>query len=83
MAKAEMNYDKVEGESLAIYSGVLMNRRYLTGTQFEVMTDHSALPTFYNRVSKIAPHRVERHRGRLGAFDMEVTYVPGETMPCD
>ena len=78
-----MNYDKVEGESLAIYSGVLMNRRYLAGTQFEVMTDHSALPTFYNRVSKIAPHRVERHRGRLGAFDMEVTYVPGEIMPCD
>ena len=53
LAKAEMNYDKVEGESLAVYSGVLMNRRYLSGTTFEVMTDHSALPTFYTSPARL------------------------------
>ena len=31
---AERNYPKVDGESLAIYSGIRMNRRYLHGTRF-------------------------------------------------
>ena len=83
LVKSEMNYHKIEGESLAIYSGVLMNRRYLSGTKFTVMTDHSSLPGFYNNTSRIAPHRVDRHRGRLGAFNLTVQYVPGENMPCD
>ena len=39
-----MNYNKVEGESLAIYSEILMNRQYLFGTLFTVMSDYSALP---------------------------------------
>ena len=26
---------------------------------------------------------MDRHRGRLGAFDMKVEYVPGNQMPCD
>ena len=30
-----------------------------------------------------APHRVDRHRGRLGAYDMKVDYVPGDKHPCD
>ena len=47
------------------------------------MTDHSALPAMYNDTLRPAPHRVDRRRGRLGAFDMTVEYVPGEKMPCD
>ena len=81
--KSEMNYNKVEGESLAIYSGVLMNRKYLLGAPFTVMTDHSSLPSMYNSPSRPAPHRVDRHRGRLGAFDMKVDFVPGHKNPCD
>ena len=38
---AEENYSKVEGESLAVYSGVKMHKQYLYGTAFTVMTDHS------------------------------------------
>ena len=83
LVKSEINYHKIEGESLAIYSGVLMNRRYLAGTEFTVMTDHSSLPAFYNNTSKIAPHRVDRHLGRLGAFNLTIQYVRGELMPCD
>ena len=56
LVKSEINYHKIEGESLAIYSWVLMNRRYLTGTKFTIMTDHSSLPGFYNNSTKIAPH---------------------------
>ena len=79
---AETNYSKVEGESLAIYSGVKMNRQYLYGTNFTVMTDHSALPSLYN-TTRPAPHRVERHRGRLGSFQFKVQFVPGNKHPCD
>ena len=82
LVKSEKNYDKVEGESLAIYSGVLMNKRYLFGAPFTVMTDHSSLPTLYNS-RRPAPHRVDRHRGRLGAFQFTTQYVPGDKNPAD
>lgn len=68
LVKSERNYKKVEGESLAIYSGCIMNRRYLFGKPFTVKTDHSALLVLYNNTGRPAPHRVDRHRGRLGAF---------------
>ena len=48
LVKCEMNYPKINRESLAIYSGVTMNRKYLLGAPFTVMTDHSALPAMYN-----------------------------------
>ena len=83
LVKSEKNYNKIEGESLAIYSGVLMNRKYLLGAPFMVMTDHSALPAMYNNLSRTAPHRVDRHRGRLSAFNMKVELVSGHKNPCD
>lgn len=55
LVKSEMNYNKIEGESLAIYSGVLMNGKYLLGVPFTVMMDHSALPAMYNNPSRLAP----------------------------
>ena len=83
LVKSEMNYPKIDGESLAIYSGAMMNRKYLLGAPFTAMTDHSALPAMYNNPGRPAPHRVDRHRGRLGAFDMKVEFVPGDKHPCD
>ena len=79
---AERNYSKPEGESLAIYSGIKMNRQYLYGTLFTVMTDHSVFPSQYN-TTRSTPHRVERHRGRLASFQFKVQYVPGNKQPCD
>ena len=54
---AEQRYPKVDGESLAIYSGINMNRRHLYGIPFVDMTDHSALLPLY-KPSKVAPARV-------------------------
>ena len=73
----------MDGESLAIYSGINMNRRYLYGITFMVMTDHSALLSLYNKPNRSALARVERHRSRLRNFDFKVDYCPGEEMPCD
>ena len=38
LTKAELNYQKIEGESLAVYSGIKSNQRYLLGTEFEAIT---------------------------------------------
>ena len=48
---------KVEEESLAIYSGVLMNRRYLIGTQFIVLTVQSTFQALYNNMGRTTPYR--------------------------
>ena len=78
----ETNYSKVDGESLTIYSRLKMNWQYLYGMSFTVMTDHSSLPSLYN-TTRPAPHRVERHRGRLGSFQFKVHFVLGNKHPCD
>ena len=60
---------EIEGQSLAIYSGIQMNRRFLYGAPFTVMTDHAALIPLYNNTNRLASTRVERHRSRLRGFD--------------
>ena len=83
LERAEERYHKIEGESLAIYSRIKMNSRYLHGTTFTVMTDHAALLPLYNKTDRPAPARVERHRSRLRGYDFNVDFCPGEKMPCD
>ena len=53
--ESELNYGKVDGESLAILSGVLSNKMYLYGPSFEVVTDHLPLVSLYNSHSKSLP----------------------------
>ena len=81
--KTEKNYSPIEGESLAIYSGILTNKMYLYGIPFTVITDHKPLPPLYNSYKKTGPVRVERHRVRLQGFDFSVKYEPGRYNPCD
>ena len=83
LTKAEQNYGKIEGESLALFSGTKTNSRYLYGTKFEIVTDHEPLVPLYNNPGRPAPVRVERHRSKLRQFDFKVVYEPGRTSPCD
>ena len=48
MTLTEQGYSKVEGESLSVLTGVRTNKRYLYGTQFEVVVDHQPLVSLYN-----------------------------------
>ena len=59
-----------------------MQKQYLYGTEFTVMTDYASLPSLYNTTRPV-PHRVERHQGRLRLFQFKVQHVPGNQMPCD
>ena len=78
-----MNYGKVDGESLAVLSGIMANRSYLYGTRFTVVGDHESLIPLYKSHSRELPVRVARHRSKLGGFDFELKYEPGSTNPSD
>ena len=57
--KTEQAYPKVEGESLGIINGVKKHKKYLYGTQFEVLVDHELLVSLYNKKKEL-PARVAK-----------------------
>ena len=81
MTKAELNYGKIEGESLAMFSGTKTNSRYLYNTEFKIDTDHEPSVPLYDNRGRPAPVRVERHRSKLQQFAFKVVYDPGRTSP--
>ena len=81
--KAEMNYGKVDGESLGVLTGIKSNKMYLYGKPFEVVVDHEPLCTMYNQHSREVTVRVAKHKSKLLSFDFQVIYQPGATNPCD
>ena len=81
--ETECNYGKVDGESLAVLSGILTNKMYLYGTRFTVITDHKPIVPMYNSHSKSIPVRVAKHKSKLRAFDFDVAYEAGVTTPSD
>ena len=83
LTSTEQRYSKVEGESLAVYSQIMTNRRYLYGIEFEVVVDHEPLVTLYNNKGSPLPVRVAKHVAKLRGFKFTVVYEPGTTTPCD
>ena len=47
------------------------------------VVDHKLLLPLYNKVSRSKQARVDRHKMKLAAFDIEVVYEPGTSNPCD
>ena len=70
-------------ESLGLYSGIVSNRMHLLRTKFVAVVDHKLLLPLYNKVSRSKQARVDRHKMKLAAFDIEVVYEPGTSNPCD
>ena len=83
LTKAELSYGKVDGESLAVLSGIMANRMFLYGTRFEVVGDHKPLIPLYRSHSRELPVRVAKHKSKLGSFDFSLVYEPGPTNPSD
>jgi len=83
LTPTEERYGKVEGESLAVLTGIKTNRMYLYGTNFEVVVDHKPLVPLYNSPGRPSPIRVDRHKSKLLAFNYTVVYKPGHRNPCD
>ena len=59
---AEMNYGKVDGESLGVLAGIRSNKMYLYGKPFQVMVDHEPLFNLYNQHSREVTVRVAKHK---------------------
>ena len=81
--ETEMNYGKVDGESLGVLTGIKSNSMFLYGQFFEVVVDHEPLVNLYNRHSKEVTVRVAKHKSKLLSFNFDVIYQPGATNPCD
>ena len=65
LKKTEKNYSPME-ESLAIKWGILVNRMFLHGIKFKVITDHQPLVVLYNNLgNREIPFRVEKHRMKV------------------
>lgn len=76
---AELNYGKVDEESLKILSGIKEHHMHLYGTRFTCMVDHELLVPLYNSHYRELPARVARHKSKLIGFDFEVVYESGTT----
>ena len=84
LKKAEKNYSPMEGESLAIKYGILINKLMLHGNKFVVKSDHEPLQTLYNnKWREDIPARVDNHRMKVQAFDFKVVYKSGKQNPTD
>ena len=81
--ETELQYGKVDGESLGVLTGILCNKLYLYGTKFTVVVDHLPLVPMYKSHSKALPARVAKHKSKLKAFDFDVVYEVGITTPSD
>ena len=80
---AELQYGKVDGESLGVLTGILTNKMYLYGQKFEVVVDHQPLVPMYSSHSKSLPARIAKHKSKLRAFDFDMVYEAGITTPSD
>ena len=77
--KTEQAYSKVEGESLGIINGVKKHKKYLYGTQFEVLIDHELLVSLYNKKKELPARAISKMKG----FQLKVVYQPGSKNSVD
>ena len=54
---SELNYGKVDGESLRVLTGIKSNKMYLYGRPFTVILDHEPLVSMYNMHSREVTNR--------------------------
>ena len=79
----EKRYSQIEKESLALYSGIVTNRTYLLGAQFEAAVYHRPLLPLYNNPKRPTQMRVARHRIKLAGYNLKVIHVASTHTPSD
>ncbi|KAG5887393.1 hypothetical protein JTB14_001583 [Gonioctena quinquepunctata] len=76
LSDTERRYSQTEKESLALVWAVERFCFYLTGLEFELVTDHKPLEAIFKPTSR-PPARIERWVLRLQAFKFKVIYQRG------
>ena len=84
LTKAEMNYSNIEREALAIVWATQRARQFLLGRKFLLKSDHRPLEFIFNprkELPKMTSARIMRWAIKLMAFDFDILYVKGNTIP--
>jgi len=78
LTPVETRYSQTEKEALACVYGCEHFRRYLTGAEFDLVTDHQPLRVIFGNPRAKLPARIERWGLRLMAFKFRVVHVKGD-----
>ena len=84
LSTAERNYSNIEREALAIVWSTFRARHFLVGSKFTLRSDHRPLEFIFNprrELPKVTSARLLRWAIQLMAFDYEVYYVKGDSIP--
>ena len=79
----EKRYSQIEKESNALLTGIVSNKMYLLGKEFEAVVDHKPLIPLYNTPRRPKQMRIDRHRMKLAAYKFKVVHMAGSLIPCD
>ena len=74
--KVEINYGKVDEESMRVRTGIKSNKMYLYGRLFTVIIDHEPLVTMNNTHSREVIDRVAKDKSKLLPFLVQGTVPP-------
>ena len=78
--KSAQNYSISELELSGIYVAVMAHKHILTGTSFEVYTDHSALVHLMKSKQPIPTNRMKRLIEKLSDFSFTLHHMAGKKM---
>ncbi|MEO0454924.1 MAG: RNase H-like domain-containing protein, partial [Verrucomicrobiota bacterium] len=84
MSVSEVGYSQTQREALAIHWCVKRLHKFLFGTRFRIVTDHSALAHILHpsaSVSKATSHMLQRWSLRLSMYEYEIEYREGKKIP--
>lgn len=84
LTTTEHNYSNIEREALAIVWTTDRARQFLMGKTFLLKSDHRPLEFIFNprkELPKVTTYRILRWAIRLMAFDFDIEYVKGNTIP--
>ena len=84
LSETERNYSNIEREALAIVWATNRARHYLMGKKFQLRSDHRPLEFMFNpqrELPKVTSARLMRWAIQLSAFDYDIQYVKGESIP--
>ena len=68
MVSLELNYDKVNEESLSVLFAIQIHKDYIYGIKFVVFKDNKPLVSMFNNHSKVLTEWVVRQTSKLQAF---------------
>ena len=82
LSPTEQRYSQTEREALAVKYGCLKFHHYLSGSKFQVFSDHKPLVELFSSGSR-PPPRIERMALRLQDLHFSLQYRPGDGNPAD